>query len=172
MPKTDFYQQLGLGIASIVFGMALSIFVYAATTSVQGASAWMLFIISFLIMLRCWWRYTTVFIQYAPSHTFWHFLTDFAIAFFGILGVLFVNNIRVWALLGGASMLMCALRCWLAKPVATARKPVRQTLWGAISMLIALTIVYYLAPTVSHTTLATAFLVIVTLFVLYTAKKP
>jgi len=171
MTKTDFYQQLGLGVASIVFGVALSIFVYAATTGVQGTTAWLLYVTSFLLMLRFWWRYTTVFVQYTPSQTFWQFLTDFAISFFGILAVLFVKDIRMWALLGGATMLASILRCCIAKPTGAARTAVKQTLRGALGMLILMLAVYFLAPTISHATLATAVLVLVALFVLHAAKK-
>jgi hypothetical protein len=172
MSKNAFFQQLGLNVAGITFGAALAIFIYAATSGkIQGASAWMLFAASFLLMLRFWWRYTTVFVQLAQSHTFLQFLLDFALAFFGILTVLFVQDIRSWALLGGITMLASILRCIVAKASGPAGKPVKRTIWGAVIWLIILAGVYFLAPSFAHTTLAGIVLALVVLFVLFTAKK-
>src|SRR3990167_8130873 len=97
----DFYRQLGTGVSSLTFGAALSIFVYAVASGiVSGFQAWLLFGASFLLMLRFWWRYNELFVQFLPSRTFWHFLFDFAVSFFGILAVLSVNSIGMWAILG------------------------------------------------------------------------
>ena len=114
----DFYRQLGTGVSSLTFGVALSIFIYAAASGiVSGVQAWLLFATSFLLMLRFWWRYNELFVQHAPSRTFWHFLFDFAVAFFGILAVLVVNNIQTWALLGMLAMISSAVRCLLSRGV-------------------------------------------------------
>jgi hypothetical protein len=174
MAKTDaFFQQLGLGVAGITFGAALSIFIYAtASGTVAGTAAWLLLITSFLLMLRFWWRYTTVFVQHAPSRTFFQFLCDFAIGFFGISSVLFVKDIRAWALLVGGAMLASIIRCWLARPAGAASKAVQRTLWGAVVMLVMMAAVYFAAQTIAHTMLATIVLALVALFVLYAAKKP
>src|SRR3989344_1205680 len=115
MDKNMFFQNVGIGIASLTFGVALSIFIYSASTVVHGTSAWFLFTTSFLLMLRFWWRYTTLFVQYFPSQRFWQFVLDFAISFFGILSVLFVKDIRMWTLLIGAAMLASILRCLTGK---------------------------------------------------------
>lgn len=110
-----------------------------------------------------------MFVQQAPSRTFWHFLFDFAIAFFGILAVLFVNDTRIWAVLVGAAMLASIIRCNLARPTATTKKAVQNALAGAAIMLV-LMIAAFLQR-MPHTTLAGILLAIVALFVLYTAKK-
>src|SRR3989344_6407674 len=92
--KTDdnFTRNLGIGVSSLTFGVALSIFIYAVASGIVGSiQAWLLFGTSFLLMLRFWWRYNELFVQHAPSNNFLHFLFDFAIAFFAILAVLFVN---------------------------------------------------------------------------------
>jgi hypothetical protein len=86
MPKDaqdDFYRQLGTGVASLTFGVALAIFIYAAPAAASSIQTLLLFATSFLLMLRFWWRYNELFVQNLPSRTYWHFLFDFLISFFG-----------------------------------------------------------------------------------------
>lgn len=169
----NFYRQLGTGVASLTFGVALSIFIYAAASGiVSGIQAWLLFAASFLLMLRFWWRYNELFVQFMPSHTFWHFLFDFLVSFFGILAVLTVGNIQIWALLGVLAMLSSAVRCGLSWGEAkNAKKELRKTLAGAVVMLVIFGIVYALAQSVSHVSLAAAMLIIVLVFVAYSSRK-
>src|SRR3989338_8005259 len=99
----DYYKQLGTGGSSLTFGVALSIFIYAVASGiVQGISAWLLFGASFLLMLRFWWRYNELFVKSLPSNSYLHFLFDFVISFFGIIAVVFVGDISLWAMVGGA----------------------------------------------------------------------
>src|SRR3989338_5621666 len=133
-----FYRQLGAGVASLAFGVALSIFIYAAASGiVNGLQAWLLFGTSFLLMLRFWFRYTELFVQFMPSHTFWQFLFDFAISFFGILAVLSVGAMQAWAMLGALAMLSSVIRCILSWQDAGKVKPrLKRTLLGAAGMLV------------------------------------
>ncbi len=171
--ENDFYRQLGTGVASLTFGVALSIFIYAAASGIASTTqAWLLFGASFLIMLRFWWRYNELFVQFLPSKTFWHFLFDFLISFFGILAVLSVNNIQTWAVIGMLAMISSAVRCglsWDAKKDAKQR--LQRTLYGAVGMLIIFGIVYSLASIIEHVLLAEAIFVIVLIFVIYSSKK-
>ena len=80
--KTDdnFTRNLGIGVSSLTFGVALSIFIYAVASGiVQGISAWLLFGASFLLMLRFWWRYNELFVKSLPSNSYLHFLFDFVV---------------------------------------------------------------------------------------------
>lgn len=170
---TDFYRNLGTGVASLTFGVALSIFIYAAASGiVTSLQAWLLFATSFLLMLRFWWRYNELFVQHLPSQTFWHFLFDFAISFFGILAVLSVNNIQTWAALGMLAMLSSAVRCGLSwnKAAKEIRRKLKSTLWGAVGMLVILGIVYA-ASSISHDLLSAAIFVIALFFVIYSSRK-
>lgn len=168
----DFSRQLGLGVSVITFGVALSIFIYAVASGiVVGIQAWLLFAASFLLMLRFWWRYNELFVQNSPSRSFWHFLFDFLIAFFGILAVLLVNDIRIWALSGIAAMLASLARCWLSWKDNKVRKELRRTSLGAAVMAVLFGIVYALSGTYSHINIAAGMLVIVLVFVAYSSRK-
>jgi uncharacterized membrane protein len=170
----DFYRQLGTGVASLTFGVALSIFIYAAASGiVNSTQAWLLFATSFLLMLRFWWRYSELFVQFMPSRTYWHFLFDFAVSFFGILAVLAVSDIRMWAMLGMLAMLSSIIRCSLSWQKATkdTKQKLRRTLFGAIGMLVIFGIIYGLIPLASHVLLAGAIFVIVLIFVVYSSRK-
>src|SRR3990167_2804128 len=114
MPN-DFYRQLGTSVAGLTFGVALSIFILVVATGiVAGIAAWLLFGASFLLMLRFWWRYNELFVKSLPSNSYLHFLFDFVISFFGIIAVVFVGDISLWAMVGGAAMLSAAIRCALS----------------------------------------------------------
>lgn len=167
----DFYRQLGTGVSSLTFGVALAIFIYAAQ-GVSGLPAWLLFGASFLLMLRFWWRYNELFVQSAPSRNFWHFLFDFIISFFGILAVLFVSSIQIWAALGMAAMAASLIRCGLSWPQAKARPKLKRTSFGAILMLVILGAAYWLAPMADHLLLAGMMFILVLAFVAYSAKRP
>lgn len=169
----DFYRQLGTGVASLTFGVALSIFIFAVATGiVSGLVAWLLFGTSFLLMLRFWWRYNELFVQFLPSRTYWHFLFDFAVSFFGILAVVTVNNIYTWALLGACAMISSIVRCSLSWHEAKNQKmQLKKTMYGAIGMLVIFGIVYGLAGIVSSATLAAAIFITVLVFVIYSSRK-
>ena len=175
MADRRFEQQLGIGVASITFGVALSIFIYAA---VSGAAAdmpaWILYVTSFLLMLRFWWRYNELFVRNAPSSGYWQFLFDFGTSFFGILAVLFVGDIQMWAALGAAAMLASAVRCGLSWNAVTAdaKKRLKRTAVGAIGMFMLFGAVYALAATVSRLHLAAAIFVVVVLFVIRASRQP
>lgn len=173
MPN-DFYRQLGTGVASLTFGVALSIFIYAAASGVlESLQALLLFAASFLLMMRFWHRYSELFVQFLPSRTFWHFLFDFAISFFGILAVLSVNATQMWAMLGALAMISSVIRCSLSWQEAKAAKPkLKRTVLGAVGMLIIMLAVYGLAPIVEQTLIATAVFILVLLFVVYSSMKP
>ncbi|MEK6888147.1 MAG: hypothetical protein AABX14_04340 [Candidatus Aenigmatarchaeota archaeon] len=169
----NFYRQLGTGVASLTFGVALSIFIYAAASGiVSGLQAWFLFATSFLLMLRFWWRYNELFVRFMPSRTFWHFLFDFAISFFGILTVLTVGDLRTWALLSALAMLLSAIRCGLSWHEAKTAKPMlKKTFLGAIAMLVIMGAVYALVPIIGHVLLAEAVFILVLIFVIYSSRK-
>lgn len=169
----DFYRQLGTGVASLTFGVALSIFIYAAASGIVASiQAWLLFGTSFLLMLRFWWRYSELFVQFLPSQTFWHFVFDFLAAFFAILAVLSVGNMQTWALLGVLAALSSAVRCGLSwNSAKQAKARLRETLFGAVGVLVLMAIIYYLAAFVNHVTLSSAAFVIVLLFVVYASRK-
>ncbi|MBI4174619.1 MAG: hypothetical protein HY517_03155 [Candidatus Aenigmarchaeota archaeon] len=169
----DFYRQLGTGVSSLTFGVALSVFIIAAAYGfVSGLSAWLLFAASFLLMLRFWWRYNELFVQSIPSRNYWHFLFDFAVSFFGIMSVLAVNDIRAWAMLGGLAMMSSLIRCGLSwKSAGKAMRELKKTAIGALAMLVIFGAVYLLSASISHATLAAAMLVIVLVFVIYSSRK-
>lgn len=170
----DFYRQLGAGVASLTFGVALSIFIYAAASGIlQSLQAWLLFITSFLLMMRFWYRYSELFVQFLPSRTFWHFLFDFTTSFFGILAVLSVNTIQTWAMLGSLAMTSSVIRCGLSWREAKAEKlKLKRTVFGAIGMLIIMAAVYGFAPLAEQTLLSIAVFILVLLFVVYSSVRP
>ena len=172
MPN-NFYRQLGIGISSLTFGVALSIFIYAVASGIAvSIQAWLLLATSFLLMLRFWWRYNELFVQFLPSRSFWHFLFDFLVSFFGILAVLYVSNIQAWAAAGMLAMLSSAARCSLSWKDAKAVKPrLKRTLFGAIAMLVIMAVIYSLAPVVEQVLLAEAILIVVLIFVVYSSRK-
>jgi len=168
----DFYRQIGIGVSSLTFGVALSIFIYAvASKTVTGFHAWLLFATSFLLMLRFWWRYNELFVQNSPSRSFWHFMFDFLTAFFGILAVLLVNDIQTWALSGIAAMLASLIRCGLSWKEARIKKQLRATAIGAAAMAILLSVVYVLAFSYGAVNLAAGMLILVIIFVVYSATR-
>lgn len=169
----SFYNSLGIGVASLTFGVALSIFIYAlASGAVATLQAGLLFLTSFLLMLRFWWRYTELFVRYMPSSTFWHFLFDFAVSFFGILAVLFVGSVQTWSLVGALAMAASAIRCGLSwKSAKAQKKMLRKTLLGSVGMFVLFDIIYGLAPLVDGVQLACAVLVLVVIFVAYSSRE-
>lgn len=170
----DFYRQLGTGVASITFGVALSIFIYAvASGTVGGLQAWFLFGTSFLLMLRFWWRYNELFIRFMPSKSFWNFVVDFLISFLGIIAVLTVNNIQTWAAVGALAMAASAVRCGMAWNAPREVKPkIKRTLAGAAGMLVFMLVVYGLAYVTGALALSAAAFVLVLAFVAYSSRKP
>ena len=99
-----------------MFGVALAIFIYAANTELllSNTQALLLYVTSFLLMLRFWWRYTELFVQFLPSRNYLQFLFDFLISLLGILTVLYVSAVQTWAALGAAVMLASLVRCLLS----------------------------------------------------------
>lgn len=173
MAKMDF-RQLGMGVASITFGVALVIFIQAVILGmVSSIQTLLLYITSFLLMIRFWWRYTKLFIQYLPSQNFWQFLLDFAVSFFGILAVLFITDIQIWAVFGASAMLASMLRCassWKVKK-KNVKKSLRSTAAGAGVMLAALSSVYLLTPVVSDFILTVSIFMLTTAFVVYASFR-
>src|SRR3990167_1599660 len=170
----DFYRQLGTGVSSLTFGAALSIFVYAVASGiVSGLQAWLLFGSSFLLMLRFWWRYSELFVRYLPSRTYWHFLFDFAVSFFGILAVLSVGSIKMWSMLGAFAMLASIVRCSLSSKEAAkdAKLKLRRTFLGAFAMFIVMLVIYGLASAIEHVLLASAAFIIILVFVVYSSIR-
>ncbi len=170
----DFYRQLGIGVASLTFGVALSIFIYTVASGiVNSLQEWLLFATSFLLMMRFWWRYSELFVQFLPSRTFWHFSFDFAISFFGILAVLSVGSIQNWAMLGALAMLSSAIRCSLSwnSAVREVRQKLKRTLLGAIGMFAVVAGIYVLAPLFDQILLAVSVFVIVLVFVIYSSVR-
>lgn len=171
MNEQSFFQQLGIGVASLTFGAALSIFIYAAASGVVGnIQAGLLYAVSFLLMMRFWWKYSEVFVQFMPSHTFWHFLLDFGVSFFGILTVLFVGNMQTWALLGAASMGLSAIRCGLAWKEHAKEEALKKTLLNSVFMLIVMAVIYSLSAILNQMMLAAGVFGLVVLFVLLAGK--
>lgn len=171
----DFYRQLGTGVASLTFGVALSIFIYVAASGiVNSTQAWLLFATSFLLMMRFWWRYSELFVQFLPSRTFWHFLFDFAISFFGILAVLFVGSMQTWAMLGALAMMSSAVRCGLSWNSAAkdVKQNLKRTLSASIVMLFVFGAVYVLAAVYDQVLLAASAFLVVLLFVVYASRRP
>ena len=175
MVKATYLRQLGIGVASLTFGVALSIFIYAAASGiVNSTQAFLLYGTSFLLMLRFWWRYTELFIQSLPSRGFWHFLFDFAISFFGILAVLFVGVIQTWAALGAVAMIASMVRCGLSWKYAknkNIKNSLKRTLFGSIAMFIVMSIIYLLSPSVDNIILSASAFVIVLIFVVYASIR-
>lgn len=170
----DFFQNVGVSIASLTFGVALSIFIYAVSSGkVPNTAAWLLFITSFLLLLRFWWRYVELFARLVPSHTFWQFTLDFIIAFCGVIAVLYLSNIKLWATIVSALMLASIIRCALAwkESDKSVQKKLKRTVIGAVVFLILAAIIYFSAPFVSEMVLAAGILAISALFILYSAAK-
>ncbi len=168
----DFYQTLGLGVSSLTFGVALSVFIFSVVSgAVFGTTGWILFAASFLLMLRFWWRYNELFVQHSPSRTFWHFLSDFLTAFFGILAVLFVGNIQTWAVVGVLAMMSSIIRSALSWNDAKIRKQLKNTVAGAVLMAIIFGAVYMLSLSANHLHLSSAVLALVVIFVLHSSRK-
>jgi|GEM_PF-5737024 hypothetical protein len=175
MVDESYLKQLGIGVASLTFGAALSIFIYAvASGAVNSIQAWLLFFATFLLMLRFWWRYTELFVQFLPSKGFYHFLLDFAISFFGIIAVLFVQSIQTWAAVGAGAMMFSLLRCslsWAEAKSENVKIALRKTVFGSITMLIIMSAVYLAAPVFDNLLLAGAVLMLVVVFLAYTSGK-
>lgn len=172
MSDREFFRQVGIGVASLTFGVALSIFIYAAASGlVSSAQTLLLYATSFLLMLRFWWRYTELFVRFIPSQSFWHFLFDFLVSLFGIAAVLFIGNIQSWAVLGILAMLASSARCWLAREAAQKEK-LRRTFRGAAGMLAVMLAVYLLAPLVGGLPVSAAVFLLVLAFTIYASIKP
>lgn len=173
--EEKYLRQLGIGVASLTFGVALSIFILAAYAGVTNSlQTLLLYLTSFLLMLRFWWRYTELFVQFIPSRNFWQFLFDFAISFFGIIAVLFVGNIQIWAIIGAIAMVMSVIRCGLSWNYAknkNVKKSLKNTIIGAISMIVLFSFVYILVPIVDNLDLAGGVFVLVLIFVIYVSWK-
>lgn len=172
--EEKYLRQLGIGVASLTFGVALSIFIYVAASGfLNSTQAFLLYGTSFLLMLRFWWRYTELFIQFLPSRNFWQFLFDFAISFFGIVAVFFISNIQTWTAIGAAAMIASMFRCGLSWKYAKnkkVKKSLKNTVIGSVVMLIIFSFVYLLAPLVNNLWLAGAVFVLVLLFVIYASR--
>lgn len=174
MLEEKYLRQLGIGVASLTFGVALSIFIYAAASGfLNSMQAFLLYLTSFLLMLRFWWRYTELFIQFLPSRSFWQFLFDFAISFFGIIAVLFVGAIQIWAAIGAAAMIASMIRCTLSWKFAKkkeVKKSLKNTIIGSVGMFIVFSLVYVLTPLVNNLWLAGTVFIVVLLFVVYASR--
>lgn len=171
MQDKNFFRQLGLGVASLTFGVALSIFIFAFYSGmVNSMQAFLLYLTSFLLMLRFWWKYTEIFIRLMPSHTFLQFLLDFLISFFGILAVLFVDNIQTWAAIGIAAMAASAVRCGIVLDKSKEKQMLRRTFWNSIVMIIIMSAVYFLSSMADQILIAGSLLILVLLF-LFLARK-
>lgn len=178
MADKSFFQQLGIGVSSLIFGVALSVFMIAVATGVPGSmGAWLLFIATFLLMLRFWWRYNELFVQKLQSKTYFHFLFDFIIAFFGILAVIFVNNIHLWALVGVITMAASIIRCSLSWKEAKssrnneAMRALKRTKISSAAMIVIFAIIYWIAAYIEQLTLSAAILVLVVIFVAWSSRK-
>ena len=172
MQDREFFQHLGFGISTITFAVALSIFIYSASTgAIAGTQTALLYTTSFLLMLRFWWRYTELFARSLPSQNFWQFLFDFAVSFFGILAVLFISNMQNWALVGAAAMLAAAVRCRLSwgEGMRAEQEKLKRAFFGAVGMFIIFAAIYFLAPAVDQMILASGVFVIVLGFVVWAA---
>ncbi len=173
MSDREFFRQVGIGVASLTFGVALSIFIYAAASGlVSSAQTLLLYATSFLLMLRFWWRYTELFVRFIPSQSFWHFLFDFLVSLFGIAAVLFIGNVQSWAAAGGLAMLASSVRCWLARGEVAQREKLRMTLKGAVGMLAVMAAVYMLAPLVGGLPVSATVFLLVLAFTIYASVKP
>ncbi len=176
MAEKPFLQQLGIGVASLTFGVALSIFIYAfASGLVNSLQTGFLFITSFLLMLRFWWRYSELFVRFLPSKGFWHFLFDFVVSFFGILAVLLIGNIQLWAATGASAMIASAIRCglsWKEAKDKNVKHMLKKTLLGAVSMLVVMILVYLSSFFIDHLVISGSVFIIVLVFVAYASKRP
>lgn len=169
-----FFQNVNVGVASLLFGVALSIYVYAVTAGkVSGISSWLLFLTSFLLLFRFWWRHVSLFVRLVPSHTFWQFSFDFIIAFLGVIAVFYVYDLRVWALIGSGLMIASIVRCVLALPGADSevKKKIKQTIVGAVIFFVFAVVLYLLSSFVSELYLAIAIFAVTAVFVVYSSKK-
>ena len=174
MQDREFFQQIGIGVASLTFGVALSIFIYSASTgAIAGTQTALLYATSFLLMLRFWWRYTELFVRSLPSQNFWQFLFDFAVSFFGILAVLFISNLQSWALVGGAAVLAAAVRCKLSwgEAMRVEQEKLKRTFFGAVGMLVIFAAIYFLAPAVDNLILAGGVFIVVLAFVVWAVGR-
>ncbi len=164
-----------MGVASLTFGVALSIFIYAAASGVLNSTqAFLLYGASFLLMLRFWWRYAELFIQFLPSRSFWNFLFDFAISFFGILAVLFVGAIQTWAALGAAAMIASMIRCgfsWQDAKNENIRRALKRTLFGSAAMFTVMSVICLLSPLADNVLLAMAAFATVLIFAVYASVR-
>ncbi len=168
-----FLKQLGTGVASLTFGVALAIFIYAFPAVVTNTQALLLYITSFLLMLRLWWRYTELFIQFLPSRNFWNFLLDFIISFLGIIAVLYVNNIQTWALIGLGAMIASILRTVMSWKYAkgSVRSELKRTIAGALVMAVVFIAAYLLVPIINAVTLSLSLLAVTLVFVILASCK-
>lgn len=175
MNKETYFRQLGTGVASLIFGVALSIFIYAAASGIlETTQSFLLYITSFLLMLRFWWKYTKIFVQFSPSQSYWQFLFDFAISFFGILTVLFVNVIQTWAMLGMGAMIASMVRCglsWSDVKNEKIKKLLKKTFFNSIGMFVVMLLVYLLSSYVNNVQLSLGVFLVVLFFVIYTSIK-
>jgi predicted membrane-bound dolichyl-phosphate-mannose-protein mannosyltransferase len=69
-------------------------------------------------------------------------LFDFAISFFGILAVLFVNSIQTWAALGAAAMIMSMIRCGLSWQDAK-NKNIKNTLKRILAVVVFVSVLFF-----------------------------
>jgi len=173
--EEKYIRQLGIGVASLTFGAALSIFILAIYAGVvNNLQTLLLYLTSFLLMLRFWWRYTELFVQFLPSRNFWQFLSDFAISFFGILAVLFVGNIQTWSMVGAGAMIASMIRSglsWKDAEGKKVKKSLKNTVIGALGMLVLFSLIYVLAPFTDNLILAGSAFVLVLVFVIYASVK-
>ena len=172
----NYLQNLGLGVASLTFGVALGTFLYAVASGIiqlNNMQTLLLGTTSFLLMLRFWFRYTELFVKHLPSRNYLHFLFDFGISFFGILAVLLVANIQLWACVGVAAMVSSIIRCLLSWKEAKSgiRKQLRMTIGGSIIMFIVFGAVYYASALYDNITVSAAVLVIVLVFIVAASCK-
>lgn len=161
-----FLKQIGIGVASLTFGAALAIFIYAFPLAMRSYAALLLYLTSFLLMMRFWWRYVELFVQYAPSKSFWNFLFDFMISFFGIISVLYVNHIQTWALFGIAAMISSIIRVSMSWDNKKIRKKLRNTIIGTVAFALIFSFVYYLAPLIESYLIASGILIITLIFII------
>ena len=173
--EEKYLRQLGIGVASLTFGVALSIFILAVYAGfVNSLQTTLLYLASFLLMLRFWWRYTELFVQFLPSRNFWQFLFDFAISFFGIIAVVFIGNIQTWTIIGAGAMIASIIRSGLSWKYAknkNVKKSLKNTIIGALGVLVLFSLVYALTPFVDNLILAGSVFVLVLLFVIYASVK-
>ena len=114
-----FFQNVHIALSSLAFGVTLSIFLYTYSSGIlQNTAHWLLYIATFLLMLRFWYQYMTFYGKELPSHTFSQFLFDFLIAFLGNIAILSVANMAAWTVSMSLALLAASARCKLAKPDA------------------------------------------------------